>query len=287
VAVGTVDADTNRDLVVSNSAIAKVSFLPGNGTGAFPSSTISSTTGLGPRFALLKDLDGDSDLDLVTLNFASNGLSSMKGNTTGAFTSYAEMSNVKGAWKGTLADVNLDGWDDLVANSLTGGSILVALGDGTGRFGVPQRFGTGSGPRDVTVADFNVDGKPDMASTDEEDGTVSIFLNQSLDPVLNITQVAGGTQVSWSPMFEAAAYDVIRGDRAQMTQSATQVLLGAVVCVENDSANTDTVGSEDNVTPPVGTTYFYLFRTQDSLVKGGYGRSLLGKPRVASSGDCL
>ena len=286
-AVGTVDAGTNRDLVVCNADINKASFLPGNGSGAFPSSTMSSTTGGGPRFPLLKDLDGDTDLDLVTLNFATNTVSSMTGNATGAFTALQEVPEVRSAWKGTLADMNLDGWDDLVANSLLGGSILVALGDGTGRFGTPQRFGTGATPRDVTVADFNADGKPDMASADESDGTISIFLNQSQDPTLSMTQAGGGTQVSWPPMFEAVAYDIIRGDRAQMTQNATQVLLGTVVCIENDSPNTDTVGNEDGVTPPVGTTYFYLFRTQDSVVKGSYGRSPLGKVRVVTAGDCL
>ena len=287
VAVGMVDAGTNRDLMVCNAAIQKASFLPGNGTGAFPSATAQSTTGLGPRLPILKDLDGDTDLDLVTLNFGAGTISSLTGNATGSFTALTEVPGAKTPWKGMLADVNLDGWDDVVANSLNGGSVLVALGDGTGRFGVPQRFGTGSTPRDVTVADFNADGKPDMATADEEDGTISIFLNQSLDPVLSITQVAGGTQVSWPPMFEAASYDVIRGDRAQVTQSATQILLGAVTCVENDSPNSDTVGNEDNVTPPLGTTYFYLFRTQDALVHGSYGRSPLGKVRVATSGDCL
>ncbi len=287
VSVGTVDAGTNRDLVVCNSALAKASFLPGNGTGAFPSSTMSSTTGLGPRFPILKDLDGDTDLDLVSLNFGSNSVSSMTGNNTGAFASYQESANVKAPWKGTLADMNVDGWDDLVTNSLTSGAILIALGDGTGRFGVAQRFGSGSGPRDITVADLNGDGKPDMASADEEDGTISIFLNLSQDPLLTITQVAGGTQVSWPPMFEAVSYDVIRGDRALVTFGATTTQLGAVTCIENDSPNTDTVGNEDAVTPPLGTTYFYLFRTQDSQVKGSYGRSLLGKVRVVSSGDCL
>ncbi len=286
-AVGLVNSDSSRDVVTCENALARAAYLQGNGTGAFPTSSGTFTTGLGPRTPLLKDLDGDADLDLVTLNVDGSSVSTFLGDNTGAFAPVMLVPGVRSPWKGSLADLNQDGWDDLIVASITAGCVEAMLGDGAGRFGVPVRFGTGTNPRDLTVADLNADGKPDVAVTNELDGNVSILLNSSLSPVLNMTQAGGGTQASWSPFFEAFSYDLIRGDRSQITQTATQVSLGPVVCIENDSPNTDNVGNEDNVTPPLGATFFYLFRTQDPQVKGSYGRSTLGKLRVAASGDCL
>ena len=281
------NADANRDVFTCENALAKAAYLPGNGTGAFPTSGGTYATALGPRTPLLKDLDGDADLDLVTLNVDDSSVSTLLGDNTGSFTPLVTVPGVRTPWKGSLADLNMDGWDDLIVANLTAGCVEAMMGDGTGRFGVPVRFGTGSNPRDLTVADMNADGKPDVAVTNEADGTISILVNTSQVPALNMTQAAGGTQASWSPFFEASVYDLIRGDRSQITQTATQVSLGPVVCIENDSPNTDSIGNEDNVTPPLGTTFFYLFRTQDPQVKGSYGRSTLGKLRVPASGDCL
>jgi hypothetical protein len=286
-AVGMVNADNNRDVVTSENALARAAYLQGNGTGAFSTATGTFTTGLGPRMPLLKDLDGDADLDLVTLNVDGSSVSTFLGDNAGGFTPVMEVPGVGSPWKGSVADLNQDGWNDLIVASSTSGCVEAMLGDGAGRFGVPVRFGTGTSPRDLTVADLNGDGKPDVAVANELDGTVSILLNSSQSPVLNTTQAAGGTQVSWSPFFEASSYDLIRGNRSQITQTATQVNLGPVVCIENDSPNTDNVGNEDNVLPPLGEAFFYLFRSQDALVKGSYGRSTLGKVRVAASGDCL
>ena len=86
-------------------------------------------------------------------------------------------------------------------------------------------------------------------------------------------------------MFEAAAYDVIRGTIGQISQAGSTADLGTVTCVENDSP--DTLATETGVTPPFGTVYFYLMRSDDSKVKGSYGKTSSGKVRVPASGDCL
>jgi VCBS repeat protein len=286
-AVGTLNSDGNRDLVVSESALDKAAYLPGNGTGAFASSPSFGATGLGPRMPLMKNLDADTDLDLVTLNSGGSTISSLLGDNTGALTPLATVSGGRTPWRGVLADFNLDGWDDLAVTNLTAGCIAALPGDGTGHFGKPILFGTGYVPRDVSVADLNADGKPDLAVVNESDGSVSILLNSSQTPSLSLVQAAPGTQASWSAFFEAYSYDLIRGDRSLITQGASQVNLGPVVCIENDSPNTDNIGNEDNVTPPLGGVFFYLFRNQDPQVKGSYGRSTLGNVRVPTSGDCL
>jgi hypothetical protein len=86
-------------------------------------------------------------------------------------------------------------------------------------------------------------------------------------------------------MFEATSYDIIRGDLGLVSEGASTINLGAVTCVEDNSP--DLLFSETGVTPPVGSTYFYLMRNQDPNVKGSYGRSTAGKTRVPASGNCL
>lgn len=288
-AVGTVDAGTARDLVVANDTTRKASFLPGSGTGAFSTIGASSSTGVGPRAPILADIDKDTDLDLIVMNSLNDTISVYLGDGTGSFAPAPSSPRSAGAspWRGRFVDLNQDGWEDLAVTDLTGGSITLLMGDGTGRFGLGVRLGVGGTPRDIATADFNGDGKPDLAAASEADGTISILLNTSVDPTLSVTQVGAGTRVSWNPFFEASAYDVIRGQTDQVTQTATEINLGPVVCVENDSPNTDTAGTDDLVNPASGKVFFYLFRNVDPFVKGSYGRSTAGKIRIPGSGDCL
>jgi hypothetical protein len=284
IAVGLVNSDANRDLMVCGGGSNRVAFLPGNGTGAF--STVGSLTGTGmsPQWPILKDLDGDSDLDMAVLNGLDSSVSIFLGDNVGNFAPLVQIPGVRDPFRGVMADLNLDGWDDLALGNLSMGTVSVLLGNGSGRFGAPIYLGVGNTPRYINTADYNGDGKPDLTTSDEADGTVSILLNASQAPVLTLTQAGSTTTAAWSAMFEASSYDVIRGLVSQLTQTTTQVNLGAVTCVENDSP--DTLSTETG-SPAVGSGYFYLMRTQDPNIKGSYGRSSLNKIRVPTSGDCL
>ena len=59
-------------------------------------------------------------------------------------------------------------------------------------------------------------------------------------------------------------------------------------CVENDSADNDTLGSEDAEQPAVGQAFFYLFRGSAGLLAGpgSYGTSSAGEERLPSFGGC-
>jgi hypothetical protein len=284
IAVGLVNSDANRDLMVCGGGSNRVAFLPGNGTGAF--STVGSLTGTGmsPQWPILKDLDGDSDLDMAVLNGLDSSVSIFLGDNVGNFAPLVQIPGVRDPFRGVMADLNLDGWDDLALGNLSMGTVSVLLGNGSGRFGAPIYLGVGNTPRYINTADYNGDGKPDLTTSDEADGTVSILLNASQAPVLTLTQAGSTTTAAWSAMFEASSYDVIRGLVSQLTQTTTQVNLGAVTCVENDSP--DTLSTETG-NPAIGIIYFYLMRTQDPNIKGSYGRSSLNKIRVPTSGDCL
>jgi len=284
IAAGLVDGDGNRDLMVCGGTGDKATFLPGDGAGAFP--TLGSLTGTGtnPQWPILQDLDGDLDLDMAVVNCTGCTVSIFLGDNAGNFTPHAELPGVRFPYRGVMADLNLDGWDDLVVGNLASGTVSAHLGDGSGHFGAAVYLGVGNTPRYITTADYNGDGKPDLTTSDGGDGTVSILLNASQDPVLTLAQAGSTTTATWPEMFEASSYDVIRGLVSQLTQTTTQVDLGAVACVENNSPDPL---STDSTAPPLGAIYFYLMRTQDPYVKGSYGRSSLNKIRVPTSGDCL
>ena len=284
IAAGLGDGDGNRDLMVCGSTSQRAAFLPGNGTGAFSTLGPLAGTGTNPQWPILKDLDGDLDMDMAVLNSTSSSVSTFLGDNAGNFTPLVQVPGLRFPYRGVMADLNLDGRDDLAVGNLSMGTVSVLLGDGSGRFGAPVHLGVGNTPRYINTADYNGDGKPDLATSDGGDGTVSILLNASQDPVLTLTQAGSTTTAAWAAMFEASSYDVIRGLISSLTQTATQVNLGEVACVENNSPD---LLSTDAAVPPLGTIYFYLMRTQDPYVKGSYGRSSLGNVRVPASGDCL
>ncbi|MDH3285435.1 MAG: hypothetical protein OEQ13_11890, partial [Acidobacteriota bacterium] len=108
-------------------------------------------------------------------------------------------------------------------------------------------------------------------------------------PVEEITvSGAAPTAISWQLKSGALRYDVARGNVANLAPGVGTVDLGTVVCIENDSPNVDTVGSEDVVNPLAGEAFFYLWRgTQGKNIgPGSYGTSTAGDERTASAGDC-
>jgi len=97
------------------------------------------------------------------------------------------------------------------------------------------------------------------------------------------------TVVSWTVEPQPVRYDVIRGDVASLQPGGGNTVdLGAVYCVENDSADNDTVGDEDPDEPAPGETFFYLRRGSQGVNDGpgSWGQGTGGKERVAGSGVC-
>jgi hypothetical protein len=85
----------------------------------------------------------------------------------------------------------------------------------------------------------------------------------------------------------AESYDFVRGDLGVFTETGPGVDLGAVLCLEDDSPDPDTVGgNEDAVIPSPGTGFFYLSRFTAAPGAGQYGGSSRNRDRYAASGDC-
>ncbi len=84
----------------------------------------------------------------------------------------------------------------------------------------------------------------------------------------------------------ATSYDMVRGDVAQLGESAAGVALGAVTCLLNDAAEPDLLGREDGAVPPAGRSFFYLVRPNGAPGAGEYGGSSRHRDRRAAAGDC-
>ncbi len=95
---------------------------------------------------------------------------------------------------------------------------------------------------------------------------------------------SANTTCVWASVPGAAAYDVIRGNVGSLQiVGGTQVDLGSVVCIENESTDTTTAPNHrDAATPALGQGFFYLFRVSG----GSYGMSSSALPRVPGAGTC-
>jgi len=97
---------------------------------------------------------------------------------------------------------------------------------------------------------------------------------------------AASTLISWNTRAGAWTYDAIRGHVESLSELAGSIDVGPVLCLENDSPDTDTLGFEDTAAPIPGRSFFYLARSFDGATSSDYGTSTSGKPEVPASGDC-
>jgi len=102
-----------------------------------------------------------------------------------------------------------------------------------------------------------------------------------------------GTVFSWSPVLDATAYDVARGDLANVDRTdipPIEVDLGMLTCIADDSPATDTAAAPDPTIPAPNQAFFYLFRDDvvdpQDLQAGSYGVDDEGQQRIPSGGDC-
>lgn len=81
----------------------------------------------------------------------------------------------------------------------------------------------------------------------------------------------------------AESWDFVRGDLAALSENHLGVDLGDLLCLENDSADPDTAGSEDVGTPARGEAFFYVARFNGTPGAGSYGGSSRNRDREVVS----
>lgn len=150
----------------------------------------------------------------------------------------------------------------------------------------PDRSGTFAPDFDGDRVAFPADGE---WGRENDDWSREIWLADQSAPSLISVGKESPTVVSWTVEPKPRRYDVIRGDVANLAPGAGGTVdLGAVVCVENDSPDADTVGSDDPATPLPGQVFFFLHRGSQGLIDGpgSYGRGAGGGERMPAAGGC-
>ena len=107
-----------------------------------------------------------------------------------------------------------------------------------------------------------------------------------VDPIeVAVNQNEAGAVLGWGAVPGAQTYDVIRGDLGQIEETPVVINLGSVTCIEDNSADVNTVGWEDPAIPSSGEGFFYLVEYFDGTTSS-YGTESASKPRAPGAGDC-
>jgi beta-lactam-binding protein with PASTA domain len=165
------------DVAVTDSYDEAMSFLPGNGSGAFgsPSTFVKGHTSVAVAAG---DFNLDGNMDLVTGNLDGT-ISWVQGNGQGSFVPQSPITVAGSQVQITfvaVGDFNGDGIPDVVAVLNNTNQIAILLGNGNGTFQAPSLVPVGNGPTSVAVGDLNGDGTADLVVTNYYDGTVSVLL---------------------------------------------------------------------------------------------------------------
>src|SRR2546426_1422866 len=178
-AIGDLDADGNRDLVVANVKRTFFGVYLRKGDGALSSPPILlGPTGDAPEFLLARDLDDDGRQDIVSADNESSTLSVFWGREGSPFLEGGYAVSGYGSSKGfTVADLDRDGKLDFFFASSERAEILVYLRPGDGdlaekSFSIQTAFKyTG-----INTADLNEDGIPDLIGIDRVNGKALVSL---------------------------------------------------------------------------------------------------------------
>ena len=260
IAIGDIDGDGKRDLVVTNYGSNTVSVYrnistSGSITSGSFATNIDFTTGSYPIGIAIGDIDGDGKPDLAVTNAGSNTVSIyMNTSTSGSITSGSFATNVdfttgSNPYSVAIGDIDGDGKPDLVVANYSSNTVSVyrnisISGSITpGSFSTNVDFTTGSNPHSVAIGDIDGDSKPDIVIADLNSNTISVLRNIITGPPPTIS--------SFSPTSGPSGTTVtITGTNFNTTASNNIVWFGAVQATVTAATSTSL-----SVTVPIGTIY--------------------------------
>ncbi len=186
VLVRDLDADSNLDLIVSNSGGNTLSIFMGDGTGAFAPHATAPTPGAGtdPTGLAAGDFNADGKLDIAVTNNSIGDVSILLGVGDGTFAAATQVAG--GALSAPVAivagqfDLAVDSNLDLAVAESGAGQVRILLGDGTGAFPTSQIVGVGTTPVSLAVGNLDPlrDPYPDLAVANQGSDDVSVLLAQ-------------------------------------------------------------------------------------------------------------
>ena len=175
IATGDFNKDGFIDVIAGENTDNTVAFMPGNGTGAFPTVT-HIPAGTAPAVVVKGDFNQDGKLDFVAQSNGTANLNLVLGNGDGTFASATPIALPFLPFSVAGVDLEPDGDLDLVASPQSSGStVAVLLNNGTGAFGSPTTFAAGTAPTVSVFGNFDANPGIDLAVANEGGTTVSIL----------------------------------------------------------------------------------------------------------------
>ena len=144
--------------IITGNAVGLAVYI-NSGTGYFSGRTYYPMNGYVASVSS-KDMNNDNKLDLVTTFNYNDTIIVQINNGTGGFLPYQKHLSGKG--KGTICDVNADGFQDIVTATISQ-KLSVLINNGAGSFSPPNYYSIDSSPEKISSSDFNNDGYPDIA----------------------------------------------------------------------------------------------------------------------------
>ena len=180
-AVADLNKDTFLDVVVANQNIDQISFLLGNGTGAFSAVQSQGFNGAcdKPVYVALADINGDTNQDIAVAcqNTDNVIILTGNGNANPTFAFNANLAAGDEPLSVALGDINADGELDLASANSKSNTVSVFFSNGGSFSGVSAvNFAVGNKPAVVLIDDVNHDPSAlDLVVLNQGNNTVSIL----------------------------------------------------------------------------------------------------------------
>jgi hypothetical protein len=234
IAIGDVDQDGDRDVVVGNGAGAAVAVMTNAGNGLLSSPSALNVSGSTNYVNNVQftDLEGDGDLDLLVNVSGDGALYYLWNSGNGQFLTTSRDYVANAGKDIRVGDSNGDGVKDLF---LFGDKFLTLLGRGSGKF-ESQKYllsSAATNPVSIAVGNFDGTGVMDVALANEATKSDSVFL-LGADAVYS---VPAGYTVGTKPSFIRAAD--VTGDNK--TDLVTLNQDGTINVLRNSGTGTFTV----------------------------------------------
>ena len=176
VALGDLNGDGIKDIVIDSYTTHKISVFMNSGTGTFPTK-VEYLSNVGLNGVGLADLNNDGKLDMVGVNYDSSNMSVFINNGNGTFAAKVDYATGSHPNKLTIADLTGDGYADIVEANNGNANITVFKNNGNGTFASFGSYATGTNPHSIAIGDFNADGLIDIVVGNYGSGTISVYKN--------------------------------------------------------------------------------------------------------------
>ncbi len=229
VAVGDVDGDGKKDIVVTNQGSSTVSVFRNIATsgaitlGSF-GARVDFVTGLTPFNVVLADLDGDGKPEMVVTNKDAATISVLRNTATAgvinssSFAAKVDYAAPADVWGLAVGDVDGDAKVDVVVTGSTGNTVAVYRNtSSTGVIDASTLAGfvgytTATLPTSVAVSDVDGDGKSDLLVANNTSNSVSVLRNTSTTGVIDASSFAAKVDFATGTAPRTIAVGDVNGD---------------------------------------------------------------------------